>query len=38
MVPVGWQEMQCPKTYIKEMRKVAKVLPESSTSETVLAK
>lgn len=32
MVPVGWQEMQCPKTYIKEMRKVAKVLPESSST------
>lgn len=29
MVPVGWQEMQCPKTYIKEFRKVAKVLPET---------
>jgi len=32
MVPVGWQEMQCPKTYIKEMRKVAKVSPEYNCS------
>ncbi|XP_017108671.2 exosome complex component CSL4 [Drosophila bipectinata] len=30
MVPVGWSEMQCPLTTIKESRKVAKVLPESS--------
>jgi len=30
MVPIGWGEMQCPKTTIKESRKVAKVLPESS--------
>ncbi|XP_022214699.2 exosome complex component CSL4 [Drosophila obscura] len=30
MVPVGWSEMQCPLTTIKEPRKVAKVLPESS--------
>ncbi len=28
MVPVGWQEMQCPKTYVKEFRKVAKVSSE----------
>ncbi|XP_034255084.1 exosome complex component CSL4 [Thrips palmi] len=28
MVPVSWTEMQCPKTHIKELRKVAKVLPE----------
>lgn len=30
MVPVGWSEMQCPLTTIKESRKVAKVLPEST--------
>ncbi|XP_064554173.1 exosome complex component CSL4 [Drosophila montana] len=30
MVPIGWGEMQCPQTTIKEPRKVAKVLPESS--------
>lgn len=29
MVPVSWTEMQCPKTYGKEFRKVAKVLPEN---------
>ena len=35
MVPVGWQEMQCPKTYVKEMRKVAKVSPENEENEEV---
>ncbi|XP_071441483.1 exosome complex component CSL4 [Hetaerina americana] len=29
MVPVSWTEMQCPKTYTKEPRKVAKVVPET---------
>jgi len=29
MVPISWTEMQCPKTYIKELRKVAKVIPEN---------
>jgi exosome complex RNA-binding protein Csl4 len=33
MVPVGWQEMQCPKTYVKELRKVAKVSPETISNE-----
>lgn len=28
MVPVSWTEMQCPDTYVKEHRKVAKVIPE----------
>merc|ERR1712098_534324 len=28
MVPVSWTEMQCPVTYNKEPRKVAKVIPE----------
>lgn len=28
MVPVSWTEMQCPKTYNKENRKIAKVIPE----------
>lgn len=28
MVPISWQEMQCPKTYAKEYRKVAKVQPQ----------
>ncbi|PNF21523.1 Exosome complex component CSL4, partial [Cryptotermes secundus] len=31
MVPVSWTEMQCPKTYVKEPRKVAKVVPETVT-------
>jgi len=29
MIPVSWTEMQCPKTYNKEFRKVAKVVPEN---------
>jgi len=29
MVPVSWTEMQCPRTYNKEFRKVAKVIPEN---------
>jgi len=29
MVPVSWTEMQCPRTYNKEYRKVAKVIPEN---------
>ncbi|XP_069695772.1 exosome complex component CSL4 isoform X2 [Periplaneta americana] len=29
MVPISWTEMQCPKTYVKEPRKVAKVVPEN---------
>lgn len=28
MVPVSWTEMQCPETYVKESRKVAKVIPD----------
>ena len=28
MIPVSWTEMQCPKTYNKEHRKIAKVIPE----------
>lgn len=28
MIPVSWTEMQCPHTYTKESRKVAKVIPE----------
>ncbi|XP_058467156.1 exosome complex component CSL4 [Malaya genurostris] len=30
MVPVGWTEMQCPMTLVKEPRKVAKIVPESA--------
>nr|CAD7569220.1 unnamed protein product [Timema californicum] len=29
MVPISWTEMQCPKTFAKEPRKVAKVVPET---------
>ena len=29
MIPVSWTEMQCPKSYAKEFRKIAKVIPES---------
>ena len=29
MIPVSWTEMQCPKSYVKEYRKIAKVIPES---------
>lgn len=32
MVPVSWCEMQCPQTYLKEYRKVAKVQPEFLSS------
>jgi hypothetical protein len=28
MLPVSWNEMQCPVTMLKEFRKVAKVQPE----------
>lgn len=29
MVPISWTEMQCTKTFMKESRKVAKVVPEN---------
>lgn len=29
MVPISWSEMQCPKTLVKEPRKVARVIPEN---------
>lgn len=35
MVPVGWQEMQCPKSYVKELRKVARVCPEKADAENM---
>ena len=32
MVPISWQEMQCPKTRVVEARKVAKIdVPEPQT-------
>lgn len=30
LVPISWTEMQCTQTYVKEPRKVAKVVPESA--------
>lgn len=30
MIPVGWTEMQCPVTLVKELRKVAKIVPETA--------
>jgi len=33
MVPVSWTEMQCPDTYVKEHRKVAKVIPDHLASD-----
>ncbi|XP_049810710.1 exosome complex component CSL4 isoform X2 [Schistocerca nitens] len=30
MVPISWTQMQCPKTFVKEWRKVAKVVPEDT--------
>ncbi|XP_026323070.1 exosome complex component CSL4 [Hyposmocoma kahamanoa] len=29
MVPINWSEMQCPKSLVKEPRKVARVIPEN---------
>lgn len=33
LVPISWTEMQCPKTLVKEHRKVAKVVPEEIAAE-----
>ena len=33
LVPVSWTEMQCPVSYGKEERKVAKVIPEHLARE-----
>eukprot|EP01097_Dermamoeba_algensis_P004277 TRINITY_DN2820_c0_g1_i2.p1 TRINITY_DN2820_c0_g1~~TRINITY_DN2820_c0_g1_i2.p1 ORF type:complete len:242 (-),score=63.65 TRINITY_DN2820_c0_g1_i2:175-861(-) len=30
MIPISWEQMQCPKTKMKEFRKVAKVVAEES--------
>lgn len=30
MIPISWTEMQCPKTFVKENRKVARVAPPSA--------
>ncbi|KAK4876234.1 hypothetical protein RN001_012656 [Aquatica leii] len=34
MVPISWTQMQCTKTYVKESRKVAKVVPENMNQKT----
>jgi exosome complex component CSL4 len=34
MIPVSWTEMQCPKSYNKEFRKIAKVIPENLADMT----
>ncbi|XP_018572159.1 exosome complex component CSL4 [Anoplophora glabripennis] len=38
MVPISWTEMQCPKTFVKELRKVAKVVPENVNQNLLKAK
>ena len=35
MVPVSWTEMQCPETYVKEPRKVAKVIPDHLALDSI---
>lgn len=32
LVPISWTEMQCTQTFVKEPRKVAKVVPESAVT------
>ena len=34
MIPTSWTEMQCPKTYVIEPRKVAKIVPENFKEPT----
>lgn len=36
MVPISWTEMQCPETLVKEPRKVAKIVAESTIKEEVI--
>lgn len=35
MVPISWTEMQCPKSLVKEPRKVAKLMPENALQVVV---
>lgn len=35
MIPISWLEMQCTKSFVKEARKVAKVIPEKVHSDIV---
>lgn len=34
MVPVSWTEMMCSKTYMKESRKIAKIVAERKNIDT----
>ncbi|GIY51861.1 exosome complex component CSL4, partial [Caerostris extrusa] len=36
MVPTSWSEMMCTKTFVKEPRKVAQVVPQNFTSKNFL--
>lgn len=36
MVPTSWTEMMCTKTFLKEPRKVAKVVPQNMTARNFL--
>ena len=38
LIPISWTEMQCPKTYTIENRKVAKIMPVSCLSNNELNK
>ncbi|XP_066603275.1 exosome complex component CSL4 [Prorops nasuta] len=38
MIPISWTQMQCPKTMVKEFRKVAKIVPEHVAAEDELKK
>ncbi|KAL5274360.1 EXOSC1 family protein [Megaselia abdita] len=38
MVPISWTDMQCPETLVKEPRKVAKIVAESTIKEEVIDK
>jgi len=35
MVPISWEEMQCPKTKMKEFRKVAKTIERNQEQEAI---
>lgn len=35
MIPVSWSEMQCPKSLVKEPRKVARIMPEFVLAKSV---
>ncbi|XP_063389521.1 exosome complex component CSL4 [Cydia fagiglandana] len=35
MVPISWSEMQCPKTLVKEPRKVARVIPDNIMNQNL---